>query len=289
MSSSFSVENGDLGPRVTLHDSWSGEAASFLRSQTRCELELNYAKGFKGKDLSFLREFPQLTGVLLTHRTLDDDSPVLALPNLRRLHLHTYAKSPLDFGTLPALQELVLEWRTKVTGLFAHPALEKLFVNSYSGASLEKFGTIVRLRELSLANAKITSIGNLSGLSQLELLGLYNCKKLASCRGVEAVAGSLTRLEADGLLALTDIAPLAALKELECLHLNDNRSIASLEPIRNLSRLREVLFYGSTDIGSGDMSPLLALPALAKVSFQNRPHYSLTLQAVQRSLSGVVS
>jgi hypothetical protein len=64
---------------------------------------------------------------------------------------------------------------------------------------------------------------------------------------------------------------LTALKKL---HLNNGGAIASLKPLLNLDGLESVMFYESTNIVDGDLSPLLRQKNLARISFQNRRHYS---------------
>ena len=58
------------------------------------------------------------------------------------------------------------------------------------------------------------------------------------------------------------------------LGLDNMGDIQSLKPLAQLSQLHRVTFVESTNILDGDLSPLVGLPSLELVSFQNRRHYS---------------
>jgi hypothetical protein len=81
-------------------------------------------------------------------------------------------------------------------------------------------------------------------------------------------------LEVHTCRAIRRIDEIRSLSRLKKLHLNNDGEIESLKPIADLTKLESVLFYESTDIVDGDLSPLLRLKSLSRVSFRNRRHYS---------------
>src|SRR5207253_3095243 len=100
-----------------------------------------------------------------------------------------------------------------------------------------------------------------------------NLKRLASLAGIEELA-NLEDLEIHTCRAIRSIKEIGSLRRLKGLALNNDGDIESLKPLNNLSGLESVLFYESTNILDGDLSPVLRQKALARVSFQNRRHYS---------------
>src|SRR5262249_11900376 len=110
-------------------------------------------------------------------------------------------------------------------------------------------------------------------LARLRSLRLANLKRLQSLAGLEALT-NLEELEIHTCRAFTSIEEVGALSRLRKLLLNNDGKIASLKPIDKLSDLQWVLFYESTNIVDGDLSPLLRLKKLSRLSFQNRRHYS---------------
>jgi hypothetical protein len=61
---------------------------------------------------------------------------------------------------------------------------------------------------------------------------------------------------------------------LKKLFLNNCGDIQSLRPIQSLKDLEWVIFYESTNVLDGDLTPILHLKKLSRLSFQNRRHYS---------------
>jgi hypothetical protein len=108
---------------------------------------------------------------------------------------------------------------------------------------------------------------------------------LASLAGLDALEG-LERLQIDGCKQFGDLEPIAKCNRLEFLSVANAGSIPSLAPIRRLSNLKHVSFVESTQIEDGDLSMLLELPSLEKVSFQNRRHYSHTREQIWSLLNG---
>lgn len=102
---------------------------------------------------------------------------------------------------------------------------------------------------------------------------LYNLKKLRSLSGIENLVG-LEELEVNGCTSVVSIKEIGNLVNLKKLQLCDDGNIDSLTPLEGLNKLQTVLFYGSTNIIDGDLSPLVRLDNLMKVEFQDRKHYS---------------
>ena len=56
----FSLESGPYGIRAVVHRYWEDAFIPDIVSSGAVELELNHAKGWRGRDLEFLRKLPNL-------------------------------------------------------------------------------------------------------------------------------------------------------------------------------------------------------------------------------------
>jgi hypothetical protein len=273
MIAGVSIESGAHGLRAALTSAWSDAIEGHLQEKDIAEIELNHAKGWRGDTLAFLSVFPRLRSLKVVDPKISSVDPIHVLRDLRALDVLTYCETELRFAAFPYLEECGLEWRPKATSLFECGTLQKLFVNRYNGKDVEPFGRLERLESLAILGAPVENLRGLSPLSHLRSLRLANLKRLTSLAGIEGL-GALECLEIHTCPAITSIDAVSHLPRLRKLHLNDDGDISSLRPLDKLDGLESVLFYGSTNIVDGDLTPLLQQKNLARVSFRNRRHYS---------------
>lgn len=269
----ITIEQGSYGLRAVLTAAWSEAIERQLRTRAVAELELNHAKGWKGDSLAFLSAFPQLRLLKIIDLKIASVDPIHGLSELRSLEVITYCKTELRFGAFPHLEDCALEWRPKAASLFDCVTLKKLFVDRYSGKDTEPFGRLRNLESLAILSAPVENLRGLSALKRLRSLRLANLKHLSSLAGIEGLT-NLEEIEMDTCRKVTSVDEVAHLTALKKLHLNNGGAIASLKPLLNLDGLESVMFYESTNIVDGDLSPLLRQKNLARISFQNRRHYS---------------
>lgn len=135
------------------------------------------------------------------------------------------------------------------------------------------FSKLVNLEELSILNSQIENLQGISTLRNLKFLRLANLKRIASLKGVENLQ-KLEELEIQRCKGISTVFEVFRLSSLRRLLLLDLGNIASIGGIETLSDLEEFLLYESTNIVDGDISPVLTLKNLSKISFQNRRHYT---------------
>jgi hypothetical protein len=196
------------------------------------------------------------------------------LTKLRALEITTYCSTEIRFSKFPLLEDCTLEWRPKAESIFDCKTLIKLLINRYKGKDIAPFTKLESLESLSILNAPLENLHGLGSLRKLRSLRLANLKRLKSLDGIEGLE-NLRELEIHTCLGIHSIDELGYLTQLRKLYLNNDGDIASLKPLNNLNELESVVFYESTNIIDGDLSPLLRQKHLSNVSFQNRRHYSL--------------
>jgi hypothetical protein len=273
ISSAISFEDGEYGRRVVLNSNWSDEFLKYLINNEVVELELNQAKGWRGEDLSFLASLPNLKSFEIFDFNIRNVEPIHHLRKLKTLGVTTYCSTRIDFSVFPELESCSLEWRAKATSLFGCSTLKDLFINRYKGKDTAPFSKLVDLESLAILNAPVENLHGLITLTKLRSLRLANLKRLTSLSGIEGLT-NLEELEIHTCRAIGSIGEVGSLLRMKKLNLNNDGDIESLKPLESLSGLEAVVFYESTNIVDGDLSPLLRQRNLASVSFQNRRHYS---------------
>jgi internalin A len=273
VKASFTIEEGDCGKRFVLTGGWEAGFAEELRRSGAKELVVNYARGFSGTDLQFLHQ-----ALWLTVYHVEDLSPVHSLRNLRQLRLGTAGnKTSIDFSQFPLLEDLTMDWAPQRSSLFEAPniqrTLRRLFVHGYKGHDTEPFAGLRALEELIISNAPVRSLAGVSRMPKLRTLGIHYLRQLPSLDGVERLH-TLTRLEIGTCRKIGRLDPITDLTNLRRLFFNNCGEIESIAPLHPLKKLEWLLFYEDTNILDGDLSPLVALPALVNLAFQNRKHYS---------------
>lgn len=174
--------------------------------------------GSKIKDISSLKYFTALYGVLLWDNEISDISALREMKNLQTVYLH--GNQIEDLSPLSGLNniESIVVGRNKITNL-------KPLVNLKS------------LKTLDLSENKIVDITAIQGLSNLEALTLcYN-----NISDIKPVAG-LTKLKSLDVRTnhIQDLGPIKKLLNLESLLINENRIsdisvIAGMKKMKNLS------------------------------------------------------
>lgn len=268
----FSIEPS--GCKAILRSNVTTELLSYLKSRNAVALELNVSKGWTG-DLRFLAELPSIKKLALMQIGGGeiDLSPLQYLTELTYLDLSTYSKGTIDFKLFPSLVECSLEWQPGFSSIFEVRKLKKLFLNRYSGTSSRNFAKLKELEDLSLKGSAIEELSGISTLSKLRRLEIGLAKNLQSLAGIEQLS-QLEELDINTCKKISSIQPVSALKHLHTLFIINSGDIESLKPIDSLTELRKIIFYDTTNITDGDLSPLTRQKNLVSVSFKNRKHYT---------------
>lgn len=277
MSRDWLIEEGTYGPRFVATGSWSDAMLEAMLSGDVRELELNYAKGWVGSDIEFLRDLPFLEAVEVANWRINDIRPVNDLHKLRYLGISTYCKTELNFSNWPDLEECSLDaWRPKASSLFGHRGIKCLFINKWNhGKDLTGFSGMTQLESLRLYSpTRLETLCGIESLAGLKRLEIALATRLASLSGIEKLL-HLKHLEVNTCRKIRDIAPIAALRLKEFFLLNCG-DIDTIKLLAGQKDLEKFLFYQSTNVLDGDLSVLTTLPNLKDVAFQERRHYSHT-------------
>ncbi|MDI1254601.1 MAG: hypothetical protein PSV16_00745 [Flavobacterium sp.] len=264
-------ENGQYGLKAIFKVEWNESFFNLLIDKDVKEIEINTGKGWKGGNVDFLKNFPHLQSVIIIDHTVQSIQPIHSLHELKSMNISTYCKTPINFNDFPELENCGLEWRKGSDSLFNCKKLTSLFLNRFDKSDSKVFSNLTQLKDLKLFNANLENLSGIFSLRQIIHLRLTNLKKIESIEGIENIRDSLEELEIQRCKGICGIDEIFKLKRFLLL---DSGEIESIKGIENLTELKEFLFYESTNILDGDLSPLLKLDKLINLSFQNRRHYS---------------
>lgn len=266
-------EQGRFGTKATIKVKWHDSLLDSLLKVDIRELELNIGKGWRGKDIDFLKELPQLRSLIIGDLTLKLIEPIHFLHNLQKLELETYSDVPVDFTSFPNLTDCWFEWIKGSDSLFECKGLKSLGLNNFKGKSSEPFSSLSRLEKFSLLNSGVEELNGVFELTSLRSIRIARLRKLISIKGIKALK-DLEELEISACKNIDSFSEIFSLSKLRTLFLLNTGNVETLHGIENLKELEKFIFYEATNIVDGDLSPILRLKKLMKISFQNRNHYS---------------
>ncbi|MBV9448814.1 MAG: NACHT domain-containing protein [Streptosporangiaceae bacterium] len=202
---------------------------------------LNLITDPKLRDLRPLTGHPRLEDVLLREVGMVDLGPLVTLPNLRRLSF----------------------WADRVTNIEAVrdcPKLEEISVyNLTVVAGLPQFFPPYPLKLLDVRKGTLEDLTALLDVAGLEALRLVDCHKLRSIQGIDRWAATMRSFMLVRSPRVTDLEPLATLKELRTLSVS-SPSHRTLAIVRRLSGLRTLHLNYDVPV---DLTPLRGVTGLS--------------------------
>lgn len=276
MNNNIIFENGKYGLKAIIISRWEDSFLKILIDKNIDELELNIGKGWrrgKQENLQFLIYLPNLKSLNIRDLGIESIESIHYLKELRSVDISTYCKTKIDFNQFPLLEDCFIEWRKGCDSLFECENLKTLGINNYKEESSSLFSKLINLEKLTLLNSSIKDINGIFELKFLNYLSIGNLRNIISINGIENLQ-NLEILEIQKCKNIYSISNVFELKKLKKFHLLDSGNIKTINGIEKLAELEWFIFYESTNIVDGDLSPLFKLKKLTNISFQNRKHYS---------------
>lgn len=271
--SEIDFEQGKFGVKATIKTKWKDSLIDLLVNRDIRELELNIGKGWRGKNIEFLKELPQLRSLVIGDLTLELIEPIHYLHELIELELETYSDSPVNFTAFPKLTNCWFEWIKGSDSLFDCRNLKSLGINNYKKKSSEPFSRLMKLEQLSLLNSPVEDLAGIFELKNLKELRIARLSKINDLGRISSLK-ELRILDINTCKGISSVSEVFFLGKLKALFLSNIGDIETLHGIESLTQLEQLIFDESTNIVDGDLSPILGLKRLKKISFQNRRHYT---------------
>lgn len=273
------VVSQDAGGRLDfdVQSEWSSALQDAFITSGADGLVANYARGFSGRDIDFVRGLP-LRRLNVLDRGLSDLTPIHDLGStLEELRLQSAPGSYIDLTLLPKLKVLSCDWDQVSSSIDHADQLEDLFLSPYTEADLTPLSHLTSLHSLQMKQRpRVRSLDGVEAFPWLGRLSIYGAPLEDTSALARLNAPVLSRLDLAScrrLTSLTDLSRLAGLRELD---VSESGTLASLGPIAGLTRLERLYMYGSTTIADGDLTPLLSMTHMRDLRVMNRRHYRPT-------------
>jgi hypothetical protein len=263
---------------------WSDEAGAAFVDQGADTLLLNYALGFDMPDLRFLDGLPVRNLTVIDRRLQSLDQIYGLASTLRSMSLTVDPTLTVDLERLPDLTEIRADWGQIRQTFRSAVHLVRLFAGRYTEEDLSVLASAGRLETLVLKDRpRLKSLDGLAGLPGLRHLGIYLATRLSDTGAVRA--SMLRELHLEACKKVSTLDDVATCGDLEVLNLSDGANFTSAQPLRALTKLRELLLFGSTRIMDGDLSPIADLPQLQELRMQSRRHYRPSVEEIQKIIA----
>jgi hypothetical protein len=189
---------------IMIEGEWSKAISDFIEKESIEALFLNYARGWKGKDFSFLSELKSIKELDMIVAKAENLDSISGMHNLEELNLAGFTRSEIDFTKLKKLRKCYINWWTGVSSILDCVSLESLYLDEVKIKDLSKIGLLKNLTSLTIANSTVDSIEWVSKLPHLTKLSLLNCRQVKDLSAIEACV-NLKELTIDGSKKLMDI------------------------------------------------------------------------------------
>lgn len=282
----FTLQADGNATDLVVTGEWTDEMGLAVLSGQADGLVLNYALGFRGRDLACVRGLP-LRRLSVLARTITDVDPIYTLgATLQSLWVQLGSSVQLDLGRLPQLRVLSGEWRQLCGSVSALAHLQQLHTLGYADDDLTPLAGNPALEVLAFRDRPaLRSLRGVDDLPALRVLGVFGAHRLDDLAELAGGPTGLTDLELEGCRGISDLGPVGTRTQLRFLNASECGDVASLAPLGRLAELRRLYLYGSTKVLDGDLEPLTGLPHLEELRMQSRRHYRPPLATVLDALS----
>jgi internalin A len=280
---SFEVVETPLGTDLVVTGDWSSAASRQIDAGVADGLVLNYALGFRERDLEFVRGLPirRLKILARTHRDL---SPVYSLADtLTWLSVQSHPSAQIECERLPRLSHLSADWSQVQGSIRFLPYLQQLFLGHYSERDLSALGMLESLTSIVMKDyPQLRSLDGLELFPSLAELGIHLAKNLEDIEALRRSSSPLLKtVQLPACRKITDISAVSGCTSLRAFELSDGSEVPTVEPLSVLVGLEHLTLFGSTAVADGDLTPIAELPRLTDFRMMNRRHYSPSVPEIQ--------
>ncbi|WP_341356751.1 hypothetical protein [Rossellomorea sp. y25] len=244
------------------------ECLEYINQHKVFQVEIN--DDFEHEDVHFLHECPTIEKLSISNHFIKDISGIYNLKKLKTLAINdTKTTLQLKLNNLTTLEALYGELPKKTTGLEELINLKKLELWKYSpkNSNFEELKGLLKVKDIRLTQAKITSLKGIEKLNQLEKFELSYNNALTD---IDDISDSIVNLEIHSCKKIINFNPINRLKKLEKLKLTECGEVPSLSFIEELANLKSFVFSGTTVL-DGNLS---ACEGIEYIYFTEKKHYS---------------
>jgi len=282
----FRLVAGEHGTDLVVTGDWSSQARKEILDGNADGLVLNYAKGFRERDLRFIEGLP-LRRLDILARTHSDLTPIYTLSStLEELSLQT-APTPVDLSRLPSVVRVGATWSQVEATIHSLPGLQDLFVLAYDEPDLSALFGNKELVSLSMKDRpRVQTLDGVEDFTWLRHLAL----PLAPVHSLEPLTSAsplLKVLDFSHCRNIGSIAPIGPLEGLLRVDFSDCGDIESVGVFDSLKLVEDILMWGSTRVVDGDLSPLARLSRLRTLRMKPRKTYRPPVSEIKIAIGDI--
>jgi internalin A len=242
-------------------------------------------KGFYDSSVDFIKKFPPDTERIQFVRCKNLHIPELShFIRLKALGLgDELRKNEVDVSELRHLESIAGYWGKGIIGMNRLHDVISLSLFSCKADSLLTMNLPDSLQCLELVRS--LRLANLQGsvcFVNLGTLKLVQTSRFFSLNGIDQFE-KIEEIFLENVKDIDGFSCLRGCKNLKSLHFLGCEEMPSLDWISGLGTLESVSIF-RTKVMDGDMSPLLTLPRLSLVDFDNKRNYSHTAAEIRKIL-----
>jgi hypothetical protein len=281
------LESSDDGVDLVVTGDWNHAAEKAILGGQANGLVLNYARGYRSRDLAFLAGLP-IRRLHLIDRSVVDLTPVSSLAtHLISLRVQTDPRAEIALDDLPSLRILSAAWSQVRASIAFAKHLERLFLTSYDETDLGPLSIVRNLTSLVLKDRP--RLQTLDGMEYLPWLSEFGAHTASRLRDIDAVSRQsspmLQSFQLSSTRMVVSLESIRMCQGLRFLEFSECGELASLTPLRDLQQLERIYLYGSTRVLDNDLSPIRGLPRLHDFRMQSRREYRPSVQEIQESIA----
>jgi hypothetical protein len=230
---------------------------------------------YKARDLEFLREYPDISSVLISEAGGIDLGGLAYLKDLKHLTLDNY-DAPISLREFRQLETFAGKWSEELHLGANCVRLKSLSLRAYNVKDLTRFPVLPSLSRLEFVQPSITSLEGIQSQEQLKKLTFHRCSKLVSIDAIAGLAqGNLQQISFERCPKIQNIEILGRLARVTTIDLQYCPDLRSLDFLNGCQQLEAFGFFG-TKLVDGNLTPLLSLPKLSFAGISDKRHFSHT-------------
>jgi len=258
---------------LMIKEPWNKSIEEYIINNKIKGLYLNYTKGWKCDDYSFLENLLELELLDIIDIPTKSLKYISNLKKIKELSINCDFNDEIDFSNLINLQDLFIYYKKQLKSVFNCRSLKKLYICNINKDEIKVISNLENLEWLTINSSNIENLSSIEDNKKLLILELFNCKKLKDIRALENK--NLLLLSIDGSKKINDFNAISSLYDLLVLNLDNVGNINTIDFFENLKNLKAFSFSGvDTIINDGNLEPLTKLEKLSMLMFASRKHYS---------------
>lgn len=176
---------------------------------------------------------------------------------------------PIDLIRMKSVEEMAIEMNKHILNLEKCTQLKELRIWKYKKNNLIELSGLANLNSIAITQSSLVSLDGCNRMNGLEQVELNYMSKLEDLNQLAELVDTLKVLRIESCKKI-DFDFLHRLKNLEKLSLIDSGSIPNLSFVKNLPKLK-FLVFSKTNVIDGDLS---YCEGIEYVAFDNKKHYT---------------